>query len=121
MHVWYSGRTANSKSALRRFDSYSVRHSMKPENYDDQVKEIMSGMDWKRIHKVMTFLKWNWWYTHPNAPSIDELKTSSLSLLADAWLTGQALKKNCFVGGGGLMARYEHWDGRPVLSLAFEL
>ena len=100
---------------------------MKNESFEAQVEEIIKMMDWEKIRKVMVFLDWKWvnYYNGDTAvtpPSIEHLKECGRYLLKICWEEGMAYKKNFYYHStGGLYATYEHWDGRPVLSLFFSL
>ncbi len=47
-----------------------------------QKSDILSAIDFKRIQKVMKFLKWTY-ATDPGAPSIERLKSLAAQLLDD--------------------------------------
>jgi hypothetical protein len=46
------------------------------------VKEVISTFDFDKVHKVMTFLNWTWYYD--TVPDLLELKSKAQQLLVDA-------------------------------------
>lgn len=85
-------------------------------NKDRIIQDIMENFDFGKVHKVMEFLDWTWWFN--GVPSVDDLKDQAHSLLDEAWE-----KQQC-VATGGFRVAYErpNHDGEsPYLCLSFEL
>lgn len=98
-----------------------MKDKPKDESRDTQIREILNLIDFRRIIKVMTLLDWYWVDTSPYPPNEAQLINAARKRLIDVWNEGQAQQCDTFISSGGLTARYEHWNGRPVLSLAFEI
>lgn len=78
-----------------------------------QIDRIMETFDFAEVARVMGLMNWTWWHTHPNTPTVEQLRELALDLL------------NGVVGGypnitgsrsGGLCASVDQWG---ILSLDF--
>jgi hypothetical protein len=82
--------------------------------------ECLSEFDFEKVHKVMTFLDWKWWFPgQPHVPDIEELKRSAEKLLAEVVTDN---KGSTYISSGGLKAEKTSHEGRIVsVYLTFEL
>jgi len=83
-------------------------------------EEILSNMNWKKIHKVMTFLNWKWFICPKTyrIPTIYELIKKAEELIDQATEEAYKYKKNAFFATGGFEAECIWNDS---LSLRFVL
>lgn len=52
-------------------------------DFKEKVDAVMANFDWKRVHKVMTLLDWEWY--DAGVPTIPQMKECVERLFEDAW------------------------------------
>lgn len=92
----------------------------------DKIDEVIARFDFEQVHKVMTFLKWEWAYTVAGGrgvPTIGELKSTAQHLL---FLAVDDYEKNgkpptgAYVSTGGFSASVDVYrDGHDQVRLLF--
>ena len=90
---------------------------------DRQIKYIMEGFDFERVHKAMTHLNWTWRNTSipQSVPTIEELKNTAFRFLNEVWNESEDGSPVICHGAGGFMACRDIYDGHKIISLRFEL
>lgn len=92
---------------------------------EKQIQEIMENFNFKKVHDVMTFLRWDWFNGEGpySVPSIKQIKETSLHLLED--ISKTILDEENYtrsLSTGGLCATISFNESRiPVLELSFIL
>ena len=84
--------------------------------HQELIDEVMDNFNFNKVHKVMTFLDWNWFSPKGfSIPTIDEIKEEARRLLVDA------VTKHTTIASGGFKARFEDSpDGEePFIGLEF--
>lgn len=84
---------------------------------DTQIRIIMEGIDFDKIHNVMDFLNWK---ILGKVPTINGLMTQAKRLLTDVWNTEEG-HEICTIETGGMRAERRIYDGMKMLKLSFIL
>ena len=80
----------------------------------DAIENIMDNFDFDNVHKVMTYLNWEWANTENGVPTKSELRSEARRLIK------MAIKDKTRVSTGGFEVDYIDEDGGWV-SLKFVL
>jgi hypothetical protein len=87
----------------------------------DAVTEVVDNFNFERVHAVMKFLDWRWDGETPTVPSVEQLRSTAISLLKDI-SSGRPKNKQTSISTGGLSATgYFNGDSLCRLTLTFEL
>lgn len=82
---------------------------------------VVDNFNFERVHAVMKFLDWRWGVEAPTVPSVEQLRSTAISLLKDI-ISGRAKNKQTSISTGGLSATgYFNSDSLCRLTLTFEL
>ena len=87
------------------------------------IRHIMNHFNYQQVHKVMTMMKWPWFYskTETGIPSVEEMKELSSELLNK--VAGMALAgtegREYMIETGGFRAEGVLEDGDIYLRLTF--
>jgi hypothetical protein len=84
---------------------------------ETQIKIILEGVDFDKIHSVMDFLDWK---IFGNVPSVNGLKASAKKLLTDAWNIEEG-HEICSMETGGMRVDRFIYDGMKMLRFKFIL
>jgi hypothetical protein len=84
---------------------------------ETQIKIILEGVDFDKIHSVMDFLDWK---ILGNVPSVNGLKASAKKLLTDAWNIEEG-HEICSMETGGMRVDRFIYDGMKMLRFKFIL
>ena len=81
--------------------------------------ECLDNFDWERVHRVMTFLDWEWMFN--GVPSIEELKKEAKHHIDNAYEGWLKTGAHYVSSSGGLVARVSTEEGEPYFDLSFVL
>ena len=84
---------------------------------NEMVRKIMNEFDFDKVHKVMSMLKWTYWYSNGQTPTIKMLKDTALGCLNDI----KYQNEYSFSATGGFKASFQPCDSGDYLVLAFEV
>ncbi len=73
-----------------------------------RIKHIMTNFDFKKVHKVMSLIKWEWWDSDVgiSIPTIIKIKKNAKSLLEETLKHGIIHKIDTSISSGGFKAEY---------------
>jgi hypothetical protein len=87
------------------------------EAVDEQIDDIMDEFEFDKVHKVMEFLDWKWWFDGETerVPEVYELRKKAREYLR------YVAKHGGTTGSGGFMAQcrkgHDETEGRPYVWL----
>jgi hypothetical protein len=91
-------------------------------DFTAEIDDIMERFDWERVQRTMKALNWTWARSHPDVPTIDQLKSTARECLEQVVRTYKESPGWNFVATGGFYARiYDFKAGNTELNLAFEV
>lgn len=89
---------------------------------EKRLVECLNEFDFKRVNKVMKFLKWKWAKKIPcHVPSISELKEEASRQLFECLEYSETHKEGWIVSSGGFEACSYYENGNIDFSLKFVL
>lgn len=89
---------------------------------EQTIEKLLDNFDFKKVHKVMKLLNWNYWDSS-DIPDIEIVrKCAKQSLLQALHISNRTMKKKATVSSGGFTATTRKYkDGEIVFSLDFRV
>jgi hypothetical protein len=93
-------------------------------NKQKAIDDIIKNFNWEKVQKTMYALKWTWYDSEDETPTLGALFRCALKLLHDTYDMAEKMKANCSTATGGFYARAfvdEQTKEIYELRLSFEI
>ena len=91
-------------------------------NKQETINEILENFDFARVHKVMTFLNWEWFgLTVFGVPSEVQIRMNAKDLLGRVYSEAGITPHRIATGGLSATSEIHPATGKVYLELTFEL